>query len=146
MTRVCQGGSAVRAGAESKTGGLRVPTAEQPLVELDEQSERIRIEAGRSANCPHEQGDQHSSFETLSCHIAGDDEQASVGFVGDDLKEVATHLAGTAVLALNDESGKACTRLGKHDLLYLLRLPHVIRQANIFALLSGETHQEDDQN
>jgi glucose dehydrogenase len=71
---------------------------------------------------PHKQGDQHSGFETLSCHIAGDDEQASIEFVRNGLKEVATHLAGRSVLALNDESGKVCTRLGKHDLLHLLSL------------------------
>jgi hypothetical protein len=66
-------------------------------------------------------------LEPLASHIPGDDRQAAVDGVRDDLEEVAAHFTRGPVVALHHQPWKYRPRLGQDDLLHLLGLLQIGR-------------------
>lgn len=125
--------------ASCKTGNLTAEDAIQVREHLCGPS--LMVIAQSSDN----RADGHGGFQAFTAHVADNDEHGAVA-AGQDVKEVASHLPGRVVFTLDKPTLETGQALWDEEMLHLLRLPHVVRHADVFALLFCETHQEDDED
>jgi len=72
-----------------QASGLRIGAAEEAFIQCSQHGHGIAGPVESAADRSDEEGHQHSGFEALAGYVSGDDQQTAVGFVGNDLEEVA---------------------------------------------------------
>ena len=133
---------AIGADTECKTRGKGFTTPQKTPIECIKDREGVGLELSDSSNGAYEQRDKHSCFKSFARHVSCNDEQAAIGGMRNDLKEVTADFEGWAVLALNLEARQHGARFGKDELLDFLCLLHVESHLALASQADHEASQE----
>jgi hypothetical protein len=128
-----EGNNAVDVEAEGEAGGVCFPAPEEAAVEGFEDGAGIGGRFDGAARGSDEKGDEHTGFQAFAGDVAGDDEEAAVGGIGDDLEEVAANFEGGAIFAFDGEAREDGAGFGEDDLLDFLGLLDVEGEAALIA-------------
>ena len=117
MACIGEGNNAVDVETKSEAGGVCFAAPEKSAVEGFEDGTGIGGGFGGAARGSDEKSDEHTGFQAFAGDVAGDDEEAAVGGIGDDLEEVAADFEGGAIFAFDGEAREDGAGFGEDDLL-----------------------------
>ena len=144
MTGIGQSPTSLGIDAQRKAGRMGLATPAEPLVQLVQYRQWISIVAHGGADGAYDQGHEHTGLQAFAGYVTGHNQDAAVAWVREDLKEITTHLACRAVLALDGEPWNIRQFLGDQNLLHFLRLPDILHHRLLSPLRTAEAAEEDD--